>query len=82
MPGVSAAVQLIRFDSMGIAVSAGSACSSGTLRTSHVLGAMGMEDKAASEVIRISIGRETQYAHVEHFIAAWCEIAGKSRAVA
>jgi cysteine desulfurase len=82
MPGVSAAVQLIRFDSMGIAVSAGSACSSGTLRTSHVLGAMGIEDKMASEVIRISIGRETKYSDVDLFIAAWREIAENGRVAA
>jgi cysteine desulfurase len=82
MPGVSAAVQLIQFDSMGIAVSAGSACSSGTLRTSHVLGAMGIEDKVASEVIRISIGRETKSSDVEQFVAAWREIAEKGRVAA
>jgi cysteine desulfurase len=80
MPGKSAAAQLIRFDSMGIAVSAGSACSSGSLRTSHVLGAMGMADKAASEVIRVSIGRETRDEDVERFLAAWRELAEKSRA--
>jgi cysteine desulfurase len=80
MPGTSAAAQLIRFDSMGIAVSAGSACSSGSLRTSHVLGAMGMADKAASEVIRVSIGRETRDEDVERFLAAWRELAEKSRA--
>lgn len=82
MPGVSAAAQLIRFDAMGIAVSAGSACSSGSLRTSHVLGAMGMEDKAASEVIRVSIGRETTEADIRRFVDAWREIAGKARAAA
>ena len=75
MPGVSSAVQLIRFDGEGIAVSAGSACSSGSLRPSHVLKAMGMDDKAASEVIRVSIGRETSEADVRRFIAVWREIA-------
>lgn len=82
MPGVSAAAQLIRFDAMGIAVSAGSACSSGSLRASHVLGAMGMADKPASEVIRVSIGRETSEADIDRFVAAWREIAGKARAAA
>ncbi|MEJ5975414.1 aminotransferase class V-fold PLP-dependent enzyme [Novosphingobium sp. PS1R-30] len=82
MPGVSAAAQLIRFDSMGIAVSAGSACSSGSLRTSHVLGAMAIEDKAASEVIRVSIGRETTEADIARFLTTWREIAGTDRAAA
>jgi cysteine desulfurase len=82
MPGMSAAAQLIRFDGMGIAVSAGSACSSGSLRTSHVLGAMGMENKVASEVIRISIGRETTEQEMTRFAAAWLEVAGKAGAAA
>lgn len=82
MPGVSAAAQLIRFDGMGIAVSAGSACSSGSLRTSHVLGAMGMPDAHASQVIRVSIGSETQDADISRFAAAWREIAGKADAAA
>ncbi|GGC14934.1 cysteine desulfurase [Novosphingobium endophyticum] len=74
MPGKSAAAQLIRFDAMGIAVSAGSACSSGSLRTSHVLEAM--DYPHPSEVIRVSIGRETSEADVERFVAAWKQIAG------
>lgn len=61
---VTSAVQLIRFDSDGISVSAGSACSSGSLKPSHVLKAMGLDDKAASEVIRVSIGRETSEADI------------------
>lgn len=76
MAGISAASQLIRLDAMGIAVSAGSACSSGSLKISHVLGAMGIE--GASEVIRVSIGRETNEADVDRFIRAWQVIAGKA----
>lgn len=82
MPGISAAAQLIRFDGMGIAVSAGSACSSGSLRTSHVLAAMGLEDRAAAEVIRVSIGRETDEADILRFVAAWRDIAARGRAAA
>ena len=74
MPGKSANAQLIRFDGMGIAVSAGSACSSGSLRTSHVLEAMGIE--GANEIIRVSIGRETTDADIDRFIAAWQQVAG------
>lgn len=75
MPGRSAAAQLMRFDSAGFAVSAGSACSSGTLKTSHVLHAMGMDAKAASEVIRVSFGWTTTEAEVDAFIAAWTAMA-------
>ncbi|KQN04144.1 cysteine desulfurase family protein [Sphingomonas sp. Leaf25] len=71
LPGRSAAAQLMRLDSAGFAVSAGSACSSGTLKTSHVLGAMGIEAKAASEVIRVSFGWTTTADEVERFAAAW-----------
>ena len=68
-PGLSANAQLIRLDAMGIAVSAGSACSSGSLRTSHVLTAMGLADPG--EVIRVSIGRETTAADIDRFVQAW-----------
>ena len=74
MPGKSATAQLIRFDGMGMAVSAGSACSSGSLRTSHVLDAMGVPQP--NEVIRVSLGRETTGDAGDRFIAAWRAIAG------
>lgn len=74
MPGKSATAQLIRFDGMGMAVSAGSACSSGSLRTSHVLDAMGVAQP--NEVIRVSLGRETTVDAVDRFVAAWRAIAG------
>ncbi len=76
MPGQAARAQLIRFDMAGIAVSAGSACSSGTLKTSPVLKAMGWDDKAADEVVRVSFGRTTTETHVRRFIAQWQAIAG------
>ena len=74
MPGKSATAQLIRFDGMGMAVSAGSACSSGSLRTSHVLDAMGVAQPG--EVIRVSLGRETTADAVDQFGAAWRAVAG------
>lgn len=71
MPGVSASSQLISFDLAGIAVSAGSACSSGTLKASHVLTAMGWDAKAAGEVVRVSFGPQTCDADIDRFVAAW-----------
>ena len=71
MPGVSAQAQLIRFDMAGIAVSAGSACSSGSLRTSHVLAAMGWADEAAGEVVRVTMGHDTQAAEIDAFLSEW-----------
>ena len=80
MPGVSARAQLIRFDMAGFAVSAGAACSSGTLKTSPVLKAMGWSDKAADEVIRVSFGPQTSEDDVHAFITLWCEMAAQKAA--
>lgn len=75
MPGVSAQAQLIRFDMGGIAVSAGSACSSGSLRRSHVLAAMGWDETAAGQVIRVTMGHDTKAAEIDAFLAQWQAIA-------
>jgi cysteine desulfurase len=80
MPGVPANAQLIQFDLAGIAVSAGSACSSGSLKPSHVLSAMGWPAQAASEVIRVSFGRNTNAAEVDRFAAFWLRLAARRRA--
>ena len=80
MPGVASAVQLIQFDAAGIAVSAGSACSSGSLKPSHVLAAMGWDERAAGEVIRVSFGRDTDEADVDSFAGLWAELAAGRRA--
>lgn len=82
MPGLAAATQLIRFDMAGIAVSAGSACSSGSMKPSHVLGAMGWGASAAREVIRVSFGRSTSAADVERFVAEWRKIVQSVRSLA
>jgi len=79
MPGVSAQAQLIRFDMAGIAVSAGSACSSGSLRPSHVLAAMGWDESAASQVIRVSMGHDTKATDIDAFLAQWQAMATGTR---
>lgn len=71
MPGVDAAVQLMQFDLAGIAVSAGSACSSGSMKPSHVLAALGMAEPATREVIRVSFAASSTVAEVDALIAAW-----------
>ncbi len=71
MPGVSSETQLIHFDLEGIALSSGSACSSGRVTISHVLCAMGVAEELASSVVRVSMGRGTTATEVSRFIAAW-----------
>jgi cysteine desulfurase len=79
MPGVAGSAQLIQLDIAGIAVSAGSACASGTLKSSHVLAAMGWSEKEAAEVIRVSFGPETSRADIYRFVEAWKRIADGAR---
>jgi cysteine desulfurase len=71
MPGVTNQIQLIDFDLAGIAVSAGSACSSGKVGPSHVLAAMGLGLEEAQSAIRISLGWASSPLDVERFVAAW-----------
>ena len=78
--GVAATSQLIRLDMAGIAVSAGSACSSGSLKPSHVLAAMGLDETAARETIRVSIGRETTAAEIDAFLAVYAGFARRAAA--
>ncbi|WP_156404797.1 cysteine desulfurase family protein [Sphingomonas sp. Root241] len=80
MPGVSSAAQLIRFDLGGISVSAGSACSSGSMRPSHVLSAMGWSEPELREVVRVSFGRSTSEGEVARFAELWRTIADEKRA--
>jgi len=68
--GVEAMEQVILLDLAGFAVSAGAACSSGTVRASHVIAAMAGE-RAAHTAIRVSTGRETTSAEIDAFFEAW-----------
>jgi cysteine desulfurase len=79
MPGMAASAQLIQFDMAGIAVSAGSACSSGTLKSSHVLAAMGWDEREAAEVIRVSFGPETTRSNVYRFVDQWKRLAREAK---
>ncbi|OUS13235.1 cysteine desulfurase [Rhodospirillales bacterium 47_12_T64] len=71
MPGVPSDTQLMVLDLEGYAVSSGSACSSGKVQASHVLKAMGADDKAAGEAIRISTGWNSSPEDLDLFADAW-----------
>lgn len=74
MPGVSNETQLMHFDMAGIAVSAGSACSSGKVEASHVLLAQGIEKEQASQTIRVSIAATTTKEELNKFIESWATL--------
>jgi cysteine desulfurase len=71
MPDVGAETQVMALDLAGIAVSAGSACSSGKVATSPVLRAMGVNEAIARCAIRISFGRGNAMADVDRLVQAW-----------
>jgi len=80
MPGVPAVAQLIHMDMAGIAVSAGSACASGSVRPGATLRVMGWPENEAAEVIRVSFGRSTTLADIDAFATAWTTLADRRRA--
>ncbi len=70
IPGLRAEQALIAFDLDGVAVSSGSACSSGKVKASHVLKAMGQPDWVKAGAIRVSIGEATTIDELEHCLAS------------
>ena len=71
LPGVAAQTQVMTLDLAGIAVSAGSACSSGKVKRSHVLDAMVPGDPIAGEAIRVSLGWASTLDDVDRFLHGW-----------
>jgi cysteine desulfurase len=85
LPGARAETAIIAFDLNGIAVSSGSACSSGKVQPSHVLAAMGVVPGLASGAIRLSIGHLTNENDLGMLLSAWRKIApglSKGRGIA
>jgi cysteine desulfurase len=79
LPGVSAETLLMGLDLDGIAVSSGSACSSGKVGRSHVLAAMAVDPALAKGAIRVSFGWSSSEADVEHFAASFAAIVERVR---
>jgi cysteine desulfurase len=75
MPGHSAETTMIHFDLAGVALSSGSACSSGTVAASHVLTAMGMSANDARSALRISLGPTTTDDDIDHLCRVWERVA-------
>jgi cysteine desulfurase len=82
MPRLGAAAQLVHFDLAGFAVSAGSACSSGSMKPSRTLAALGITEDVAARTIRMSIGWSTTPAEIDSFREAWLRVAGMAKACA
>ena len=79
-PGWRGETQVMAMDLAGFAVSAGSACSSGKVRSSRVLTAMGYADPLAGQAIRVSIGPGVRQDDVLRFGDAWTAAYAKARA--
>jgi cysteine desulfurase len=78
LPGTSSASLLAQMDLAGIAVSAGSACSSGKMKKSVVLEAMDVPEEIAASFLRLSFGPATSEADIDGFLAQWREIAARA----
>jgi cysteine desulfurase len=76
VPGLKAETAVIGFDLAGIAVSSGSACSSGKVQPSHVLDAMGFPPEIAKGAVRLSLGWSTSDADIDYCLEAWRKLAG------
>lgn len=82
VPGMKAETAVIAFDLEGIAVSSGAACSSGKVRPSHVLAAMGVDGALARGAVRVSLGPSTTESEIEACLNAWNKLSeslGKER---
>jgi len=75
VPGLKAETAVIGFDLAGIAVSSGSACSSGKVQPSHVLDAMGFSRDLAQGAVRLSLGWSTSEADIDLALEAWRKLA-------
>src|SRR5438132_2344320 len=75
VPGMRAETAVIGFDLAGIAVSSGSACSSGKVQPSHVVQAMGFGPELAQGAVRLSLGWSTTEADIDSALEAWRKLA-------
>lgn len=77
LPGLAAETAVIAMDLEGVAISSGAACSSGKVRSSRVLGAMGVEGTLAKSALRVSLGHESKQSDVDEALNALTKIASR-----
>jgi cysteine desulfurase len=76
VPGLKAETALIALDLAGVAVSSGAACSSGKVKSSHVLEAIGFSSQNAASALRFSLGWDSTMDDIEHAASAFANVAG------
>jgi cysteine desulfurase len=76
---MKAETAIIAFDLNGIAVSSGSACSSGKVQASHVLAAMGVKPSLAQGAVRVSLGWATSERDIENLLDALTKVVSSLR---
>lgn len=79
VPGTDSEALLMHFDMAGVAVSAGSACTTGAVEPSHVLTAMGIPRELALGAIRFSLGHETTQADIDRAVEVFPTVVAKVR---
>ena len=77
LPGVAAETAVIAMDLEGVAISSGAACSSGKVRSSRVLAAMGVDTALAKAALRVSFGHESKESDVDEALHALAKIAAR-----
>ena len=77
--GMMAETQVIQLDLAGIAVSSGSACSSGKVEQSHVLKAMGVDEALSFSALRVSLGADTKQSDLDEFVTVWTRLYQKAK---
>lgn len=78
-PGAEGDSMIMLLDSLGVEASTGSACSSGVNRASHVLLAMGVDERDARGSLRLTVGRTTTAEDVDHLVGHIAEVVGRAR---
>jgi len=79
LPGLAAETAVIAMDLEGVAISSGAACSSGKVRASRVLGAMGVPGETAKSALRVSFGHESKQSDVDEVLSALTKVAARRR---